>query len=317
MVGPAIGGILVYNLGVVPVFAINAMSFILSASLIAGVRIPRPSRETLVRSRSAFRDVIEGAKYSITTPLTRGLLIVIGVVLMAAASKAPLESLFVLGTLSLGPEALGLIMGSWGLGMLLGSVAAPALCRRWQRERVLALMIFVVAICVLVASQAHDLETVLLAWLVAGAANSIANVSYESLLQERTPDEFRGRVFAAFQFVTNIAFLSGAFLAGWLGTRFGIRLSYMFSGGLFLLGGVLCRMVLVNPRPGKAVLMGFEPGVIQTPLERRDPSVDFGVEPVEPMVVEPPPPVTAPAQPAAAAPSDGAFRSTSAIFTGS
>src|SRR6266513_766011 len=122
---------------------------------------------------------------------------VIGVVLMAAASKAPLESLFILGTLSLGPEALGLIMGSWGLGMLLGSVAAPALCRRWQRERVLALMIFVVAIC----------------------------------------------VFAAFQFVTNIAFLSGAFLAGWLGTHYGIRLSYVFSGVLFLFGGILCRMV--------------------------------------------------------------------------
>src|SRR5205085_9570949 len=125
-------------------------------------------------------------------------------------------------------------------GMLLGSVAATPICRRWTRERVLALMIFVVGRCVIVASQAHDLETVLLAWLAAGAANSLANVSYESVLQERTPDEFRGRVFAAFQFVTNVAFLSGAFLAGWVGTRFGIRLSYIFSGALFFCGAILC-----------------------------------------------------------------------------
>ena len=168
----------------------------------------------------------------------------------------------------------------------------------------------------LVASQAHDLETVLLAWLVAGAANSIANVSYESLLQERTPHDFRGRVFAAFQFVTNIAFLSGAFLAGWLGTRFGIRMSYVFSGGLFLLGGILCRMVLVNPRPGKVLLVGFEPGGIHAPLERPDRAFDF--EPVEPIAAATP---AAEATPVAAEPVSGApaaFRSSgSSIFSGS
>src|SRR5437588_668467 len=269
MAGPAIGGILVAELGATPVFAINAMSFIVSASLIAGIRITRTSAEPTQR-RSAFRDVVEGARYSLTTPLVRGLLMVIGVVLMAAASKAPLESLFILGTLSLGPEALGLIMGSWGLGMLLGSVAAPAICRRWARERVLAMLIFVVGLCVIVASQAHDLQTVLLAWLVAGAANSIANVSYESVLQERTPDEFRGRVFAAFQFVTNVAFLSGAFLAGWLGTHYGIRLSYIFSGALFFYGAILCRVLLGGGRARKAVLVGFGAEAEPAPAPRID-----------------------------------------------
>src|SRR5205807_4477213 len=126
----------------------------------------------------------------------------------------------------LGPEALGLVLGCWGLGMLLGSLAAPAVCRRWARERLLTVGIALVGLCVLLASQAHDLETVLLAWLVAGAANSVANVSYESVLQERTPDEIRGRVFAAFEVVTNAAFLTGAFLAGWLGSHLGVRTSY-------------------------------------------------------------------------------------------
>src|SRR5205823_11188496 len=138
--------------------------------------------------RTAMRDLKEGARYAISTPLVRGLLIVVGLVLVAAASKAPLESLFVLHTLDLGPEALGLILGCWGLGMLLGSIAAPAVCRRWPRERVLTVGIALVGVCVLLASQAHDVETVLLAWLLAGAGNSVANVSYESLIQERTPD---------------------------------------------------------------------------------------------------------------------------------
>src|SRR5439155_10406574 len=153
---------------------------------------------------------------------------------------------------------LGLVLGCWGLGMLLGSVAAPAVCRRWTRERVLALTIAIVGACVLLAAQAHDLETVLLAWLLAGAANSVANVSYESVLQERTPDQFRGRVFAAFEFVTNVGFLTGAFLAGWLGSHLGVRLSYVFSGTIFMAAALVARGTLWHGRPGARVLVGFE-----------------------------------------------------------
>src|SRR5206468_12832599 len=134
----------------------NAMSFILPASLIAGIRLPAPRPRSEAADRTIVRDLVEGAKYSFRTPLVRGLLIVIGLVLVAAASKTPLESFFILTTLSLGPEALGLVVGSWGLGMLLGSVAAPAVCRKWPRERVLVRMIAVVGACVLLASHARD-----------------------------------------------------------------------------------------------------------------------------------------------------------------
>src|SRR5207247_5207075 len=105
--GPALGGRLVHQLGATPVFAINAMSFVLSASLIAGIRLPAPRRKTDAPERTAIRDLVEGARYSLSNPLVRSLLLVIGLVLVAAASKTPLESFFILQTLSLGPEALG------------------------------------------------------------------------------------------------------------------------------------------------------------------------------------------------------------------
>ncbi|MFN2544095.1 MAG: MFS transporter [Actinomycetota bacterium] len=262
MAGPALGGFLVAQLGTTPVFAINALSFFVSAALLTGLRLPHPgaNRDPEVkREHTAVRDLVEGARYTMSTPLVRGMMLVIGIVLVAAAAKAPLESLFVLSTLSLDPQALGFILGCWGLGMLLGSISAPAICRRWPREKVLALTIAAVGIAVLIASQAQNLETVLLLWLLAGAANSIANVSYESLLQERTPDDFRGRVFAAFEFVTNLAFLAGALFAGWLGSRLGIRMSYVFSGVLFLSAAIVCRVLLPNTTTKglKALVIGF------------------------------------------------------------
>jgi MFS family permease len=180
------------------------------------------------------------------------MLLVIGVVILGAASKAPLESLFVLGTLSLGAEALGLVGGSWGLGMVLGSVAAPLLARRWPRERLFAACIAVVGLSILTASRATELTTVLIAWLAAGAANAVGNVSYDSLLQERTPDELRGRVFAASEAVINAAFLSGALIAGWVGSHLGVRAAYAISGGVILVAAVLARILLSDPRrPGE------------------------------------------------------------------
>jgi HEAT repeat protein len=85
-------------------------------------------------------------------------------------------------------------------------------------------------------------------------------VSYESILQERTPDEFRGRVFAAFEFVTNAAFLCGALFAGWLGSRLGIRLSYVFSGVVFLCAALICRAILPgsSARGLRAFVVGFD-----------------------------------------------------------
>jgi MFS family permease len=172
------------------------------------------------------------------------------VVILAAATKAPLESLFVLGTLDLGPKALGLIAGSWGLGMVLGSLGAPALARRVARERLFTVSIATVGLCIVAASRARQVEPVLLAWLLAGAANAIGDVAYETLIQERTPDQVRGRVFALAEALFSCGFLVGAFLAGWLGTRIGIRGTYALSGALLLAAAVAAlRMVRPVGRP--------------------------------------------------------------------
>jgi MFS family permease len=255
MVGPAIGGLLVVHAGGRAAFALNAVSFALSAVLLAGLRLPAPGTgdpaapaAPAARARPG-RDLAEGVRYAAGTPLVRGILLVVALVMVAAAAKTPLESLFVLGTLARGPEALGLVAGAWGAGMVLGSVAAPAAARRWPRERLLAAAVATVGLAVLAGAGASGLTTVLVAWLAAGAANAIANVSYESLLQERTPDALRGRVFAATEAVLDGAFLAGAFLAARIATLTGVRVAYTAAGLLLLGAAVLARLLLPAPRP--------------------------------------------------------------------
>jgi MFS transporter, DHA3 family, macrolide efflux protein len=249
MIGPVLGGVLVATLGQDRAFALNALTFALSAVLIMRIRMPRPD---VVEHPPPLAALREGFRYSVTTPLVRGILIVLGVIVFAAAVRSPIEPVFVLETLGRDPTALGIVGGAWGLGMVLGSLAAPAAARRWPRERLLWISVAVVGVAVLAASRATVLSPVLIFWMFAGAGNSLGTIAYESLLQERTPDALRGRVMAAVEAAIHLAFLFGALAAGYLGSALGVRGAYLVSGCLFLTAALLSRRVLAPHRTGFA-----------------------------------------------------------------
>jgi MFS family permease len=242
MAGPPVGGFLVARFAAESVFAINAVSFVVSALLIASV--PIATRVAEDARGPVARELRDGLRYVVTTRLVRSLLLVMGIVIVAAGTKAPLESLFVLNTLSLGAQALGLLAGSWGLGMIFGAALAPTLARAWARERLFAWSVLVVGIAVAAASRATELPPVLLAWLVAGFANAVGDVSYDTLLQERTPDALRGRVFAANGVVVNAAFLLGTGASALFGGVLGVRATYGLSAVVLVAAAILARLRL-------------------------------------------------------------------------
>jgi MFS family permease len=170
--------------------------------------------------------------------------------------RSPLEPLFVLDTLGLRPQALGLLGGAWGLGMVLGAAAAPAAARRWSRARLLAVGIVAVGASALGASQASALSSLLALWLLSGAGNALGTVCYESLLQEFTPDSVRGRVLSASEAVLNAAFLAGASLSGWLAAGAGVRAAFAVSGAVFLVAASASLVLLNEPAKGAAVARG-------------------------------------------------------------
>ncbi|MEX2274238.1 MAG: MFS transporter [Actinomycetota bacterium] len=250
--GPALGGYLISRLSPDTVFGINAGSFLLSAGLIASVSIARSPRVRAVAG-SGLRDLREGFRYVASNRLARAILVVVGLVSLGAATKTPLEPLFVRDVLAdgdalgAGSRIFGLITASWGLGMLLGSVTAPGLARRWARERLLPIAIAIVGVMVLVVSRTEDFSTVLLAWFVAGWANALGNVSYETLLQERTPDAFRGRVFAVTEAVADGSYVAGALLAAGVGAVLVVQDVLAIAGGVMLVGAAVGLALLPTP----------------------------------------------------------------------
>lgn len=249
MAGPVLGAVLVSRLGIAPAFAINAASFAISALLIQGLHLPAPAVEEGSPS-GPVAAMLEGARYILATPLVRGILLVLGFLMIASGIKSPIEPLFVFRALGQPVASLGLVGGAWGVGMVLGSLAAPAISRRWARERLFGASIAIVGVAVLLASRQSTLGPVLLMWVVAGVGNGLGTVSYESLLQERVPDAFRGRVLAASGAVLDGSFIVGAFAAGSLGASFGVRAALGLSGALFI-GAAALAGALVVPARGR------------------------------------------------------------------
>ncbi|HEX9968745.1 MAG TPA: MFS transporter, partial [Acidimicrobiales bacterium] len=140
----------------------------------------------------------------------------------------------------------GLPAAIWGLGMLLGSSAAPAAARAWTQERMLTTSVVLVGIAVLGASQVQVLSSLLCLWLLAGSGNAIGTIAYQSLLQQRTPDALRGRTMAASEMVLDLAYLGGVSVAGWLGSSLGLRWALGVSGSIFLTAALTSHLVLGN-----------------------------------------------------------------------
>ncbi|MDQ3757462.1 MAG: MFS transporter, partial [Actinomycetota bacterium] len=209
MTGPLLGALLVSQVGLAPAFVLNAASFLVSAGLVASMRLPRQQSAGPVTTASTVRDLREGLRYAATTPIVRGILLVTGLVMFAAAVRGPLEPLFLLRVLDADIATLGLPAAIWGLGMLLGSSAAPAVAKAWGREHMLTASVAVVGMCVLGASQSQVLSSLLALWLLAGGGNAVGTIAYQSLLQQKTPDALRGRTMAASEAVLDVAYLAG------------------------------------------------------------------------------------------------------------
>ena len=240
--GPLLGGVVVAQIGASPGFAFNAASFGVSALLVLATRIPR-GKDAAV-PLSPLRDLREGARYIARSPLTRSLLLVLGLVMLAAAFKAPLEPLFVLDVLAQRPEALGLVGSAWGLGMLVGGALTPAAARRWPRQALITVSIGVVGAVIVAASSMPALAGVLGLWAIGGIANAVGTIAHETLLQESTADALRGRVLAASDAILDGAFLFGALAGGALGALVGIRPALAVCGTILLGAAALSRALL-------------------------------------------------------------------------
>jgi MFS family permease len=240
MVGPALGGVLVASIGVEAAFLADAVTYLVSAILLSTVPLPRPRRES--EEEAGFvRELRSGFGYLVGARVP--LVIVVGAFLTILTINAtvPAEVFLAKETFGAGDAGYGLLVSLWGGGIVLGSAIMAVLGNRINLVLLYFLSIFLGAFALMGTGLAPAFVLALGALTVEGAATGIDNVATDTILQERVPEAFLGRVFSI-RFLGYSAGEAFAYPAGGLLVdAVGPRSTYILAGiataaaGLFVL----------------------------------------------------------------------------------
>jgi MFS family permease len=239
--GPGIAGLVVAGFGVQTALLLDAASFYLIGwvLLTAG---PLPQAEPdpgLVRDR-----VRAGLAYIRERPMLRRLLVAQGAAFVFFAAVIPIEVIYSKQTLDAGDSGYGLLLASWGVGMVVGSIVFAA-ARRAPLPYLLFFSSLAVGAAYLGLAAAPTLALACTASVLGGAGNGVQWVGVISAVQELTTQSMQARVVGVLESIgaamPGIGFALGGLVAATLSPRAtflvaGIGVLAIVGGSVTLLG---------------------------------------------------------------------------------
>jgi MFS family permease len=230
--GPVAGGVLAGLGGTRVAMLVNAGTFVLVA--LAGL-VLRTRRRVEPADSSRPERARDGAVYLFRDRTLALVMSVLLVSLLFMSASVTAEVFFVKQDLGVSDFGYGLIFASWTVGMVFGALVVS---RRVQAGSLAAGTLVAAS----VQGAGLGLPT---AWLVAafgaglwfagGVGHGTKNVLARTLIQERVPDRFHGRAFAAYNGLRNGAELIALAAGGLLVAAIGARVTLALAGGIPLL----------------------------------------------------------------------------------
>jgi hypothetical protein len=237
-VGPALGGLLLGVADVATVFLLNALTFVWSAVLVAGVRV-RPAA-TAARTEgtggtdgagdepheSFVRTALAGFGVIWRHPDLRLITVIYAAQTVVAGASLVFGVAIALDLTDLGPSGLGYLDSTLGIGALVGGLLTVALATRHRLASDFGWGVVFWAVPLLLIAVWPVAAAAFIAMAVIGAANPVVDVNASTILQRLAPDEVLGRVFGALESALISTMALGSLvmplLIAWVGLRWGL-----------------------------------------------------------------------------------------------
>lgn len=225
-VGPAIAGILLGLVGIVPVVLLQAVGFLWSLFLVSRVGSDRRVRNPqdsdaggsddeepfLKEAAGGFRAILADRDLIALT----GLLMVNGILAGVLMVLVVLVAAEMLGD----PNAVGMLSAVLGVATFVGGFVILALAGRLRLARLVVIGVLGWCIPLMVLGLVPGLLMVILAFIVIGLCDPLVNVGFGTIPPRLVPDRLLSRVFAAIESMFIAAAALGAFitpvLVSWL-----------------------------------------------------------------------------------------------------
>ncbi len=243
--GPAIAGFLLLSWEEGHLFLLNGVSYLVLLFVLVTMRLPTLSDGgTRVRGAGHLNALREGVAHAWGHPEIRPALIHVGMVSMMGTAFIVLMPLFADRQFGGGPEMLGILLSSAGMGSIVGALN---LARRGESDTlppVIARAGLVGAGVLALFAQSSTLLLAIPALVVAGFSVTTVVATTNAHIQILIEDHLRGRVMSLFSVIfvgmAPIGSLTAGTLAEWIGFQLTVTLFALFGG----LGSILFALKL-------------------------------------------------------------------------
>ena len=251
ILGPGVAGGLVQWVTAPIAIAVDAISFLISALFLRGIRTPEPEPRPSDERQNIWGEVGEGLRLVSGNRLLRAIAGCIGTLGLFNSVLEAVFVLYVTRELGIGPGLLGLAFASGSIGFLVGTLLTGWVTRRFGLGLGLIGGLLLVGLSDLLIPLVNDSMTVVVIILVLmtaqfffGLGFVIFNTGQVSLRQAITPDRLQGRMNAVMSFVGWSIVPLGGLLGGGLGEIMGLRLTLLLAA----LGEILAVLwLLLSP----------------------------------------------------------------------
>jgi MFS transporter, DHA3 family, macrolide efflux protein len=266
-IGPVLGGVLVAATGPDAAYWINAVTFLVSAALLAGIP-DRMLQTAQAVGRGYWQDLMDGFRLVMDSRALLTVLAAWNVVMLATAGANVAEVVLAKDTFDAGDFGYGLLVGVTGIGLALGSLLAASLLDHRALATVYATSIGLVAVGMVGAAAAPNVWIAAVSVTVAGTGNGAAVVCNALLVQRGAPDELRGRAFTLLMSSNYVVLGIGMIAAGPLTNELGPRAVWAIAGALAavaaLVGLLLARGLELRIRPADVQAAQAEAEPVET-----------------------------------------------------
>jgi MFS family permease len=237
VVGPAIAGFAIAWIGEGWCFFLNGLSFFAVILALMAMRIKTYERKP--STESPLQSLLEGFRFAMKDRPIRSALLLLSMLSLLGLQYSVFMPIFANDILHSGARGLGLLMSAAGVGAVLGALQFAARTSYKGLAKWIATMSIICACGLIVFSQSHVFWLSAVVLFVVGFAATSQMAATNTTVQNRVPDELRGRVMAVYATMFMGVQPLGALLAGGTAKRIGAPSTLAIFGSMCLIGSLV------------------------------------------------------------------------------
>jgi MFS family permease len=237
VIGPPIAGFAIVWIGEGWCFFLNGISFLAVIAALLAMRVTHTPPEP--RKESTWQNFIQGFRFSMADLPIRSVLLLLSVLSLFGLQYSVFLPIFADSILHGGAQGMSYLMSSAGVGAVIGALYFAGRTSYTGLARWIAGTSVVCAIGLIIFSQSKFFFLSLAVIFFVGFGATVQMAATNTIVQNRVPDELRGRVMAVYATMFMGVQPIGSLIAGGVAKRVGAADTLTIFGLIMLAAALL------------------------------------------------------------------------------